>query len=348
MSKKHITFSAIVASTLAVVAASSSFAADKPQALVRHRPPLEATAGDELRIVAVIDNDWAEGGIVVRYRKLGGTDFSDAPFERSSAGGYYATIPGDAVVRPGLEYFISGQEGSANHFASAGDPHIVRVRRDPDSAWREAELFRLGGRRYSVALDTQFQSFGNSSGRDRYVRAELDWSYRLISRLYSISLGFGFLEGDTPANAMPDAMNLQRGYRYGYGGVRLRARESVWIDARASLGFGDEGFSPGAGGQLILGDDWRTCVKIGVEYSEALSYRAWVTLQWDTVPGVLMSATAATTDQPRSEIDSGSYIVYRLTLPVSDRFSLTGKLSYGGRGNRPGGIGGGLATEMRF
>jgi hypothetical protein len=61
-----------------------------------------------------------------------------------------------------------------------------------------------------------------------------------------------------------------------------------------------------------------------------------------------MSATAATTDQPRSEIDSGSDVVYRLIIPLSERLSVTGKVSYGGRGNRPGGVGGGLATEMRF
>ena len=73
-----------------------------------------------------------------------------------------------------------------------------------------------------------------------------------------------------------------------------------------------------------------------------------MTLQWDTVPGLLMSATAATTDQPKSQIDSGSYVVYRVTLPVNETMSVTGKLSYGGRGNRPGGFGGGIATEMRF
>ncbi len=330
---------------VSVAAAPTDEALAISSATVLHRPPSEAADAEPLRIVAVIENDWIENGIVLSYRSLGSDAYQQTPFKRSSAGGHYAMIPGTAVRRPGIEYFIGGATG---HFASADNPHVVRVVRPADSAWIEAELHRLDGRRYSVGFDSHYQSFGSDNGQDSYVRAELDWSYRLVTQLYSISLGFGFLEGDTPASTEDDAMSLRRGYRYGYGGVRIRARESVWLDARTSLGFGDDGFSPGASAQLIVGDDWRTCVKLGAEYSTALSHRAWVTLQWDTVPGVLMSATATTTDQPKSRFDSGSYLIYEVMLPITKRLSVTGKLSYGGRGNRPGGPGLGLASEMRF
>ena len=339
---------ALSLTALSLTAVGSAGAAQPAAAVVRRVPPIEAVTGRDLRLVAVIDNDWIEGGLVARYRPLGTDVYGVAPFRRSSVGGYYATIPSEIIARPGLEYFISAANGDTTHFANAGAPHLVRVTRPSDSAWREAELHRLGGRRYSAKLDVHYQSFGSSSGTDQYIKSEIDWSYRPITTLYSFSLGFGFLEGDTPADATEDAANLQRGYRYGYGGVRLRLRDAVWLDARASLGFGDNGFSPGGGGQVILGDDWRTCVKFGFDASSALSYHAWITLQWDTVPGVLMSATAATTNQPRSEIDSGSYVLFQVAKPINDRFAITGKLSYGGRGNRPGGPGAGIATEMRF
>jgi hypothetical protein len=334
---------------LCASAASAASAADSPDAaLVRHLPPSEALAGSELRLVAVIDDAWVENGLIARYRWVGtGGDYQSAPFRRSSAGGYYAVIPAAAVKRPGLAYYIEGARAAHPHFGSPDDPHVVRVERE-ESAWAEQELHRLGNRRYSLRVDTHYQDFGGSNGTDRYARGEIDWTYRLVTGLYSINLKFGFLEGDTPTGTGPDDVIERRGYRYGYGGMRFRVRDSVWLDGRATIGMSDNGFAPGGGAQLILGDDWRTCVKLGAELSKALSYRAWITLQWDTVPGVLMSATAATTDEPRAEIDAGSYVLYEVRYPASDTLSLIGKLSYGARGNRPGGLGGGLGTELTF
>lgn len=331
------------------IAAGAVEAAEPPAAaLVRHLPPSEATAGSELRLIAVIDDAWAERGLIARYRWIGSDGaYASAPFRRSSTGGYYAVIPAAAVKRPGLAYYIEGAKGAQPHFASPGDPHVVRVERETRSAWIEQELHRLGGRRYSVRAGVHAQDFGGDSGEDRLIRGEIDWTYRLVSALYSIHLGFGVVEARTPlagAAAEPE----RRGYRYGYGGMRFRLRDGVWVDGRAIIGMSDQGFSPGGGAQLILGDDWRTCVKIGGELSEALSYRAWITLQWDTVPGFLMSATAGTTDEPRAEIDTGGYVLYEIRYPLSPALALSGTLSYAARGNRPGGLGGGLGTELTF
>lgn len=338
----------LAATLVLCAAASTAHAADAPDAaLVRHLPPSEAIAGTELRLIAVIEDAWVENGLIARYRWVGSNEYRSAPFQRSSAGGYYAVIPAEDVKRPGIAYYIEGARAAHPHFASAGEPHVVRVERQA-SAWAEQELHRLGDRRYSLRIDTHFQDFGDTHGDDRYARGEIDWTYRLVTGLYSINLGFGFLEGDTPTGTDPGAMSERRGYRYGFGGVRFRVRDSVWLDGKAMIGMSDDGFSPGGGAQLILGDDWRTCVKIGGEFSKALSYNAWITLQWDTVPGVLMSATAGTSDEPRAEIDAGSYVRYELRYPATETVSLIGKLSYGARGNRPGGFGGGLGTELTF
>ena len=341
---------AILAILSAAIGPVTAQAADRPDAaLVRHLPPSEALAGNELRLIAVIDDSWVEDGLIARYRWVGtGGDYLSAPFQRSSGGGYFAVIPAAAVKRPGLAYYIEGARAAHPHFASPGDPHVVRVERERSTAWAEEELARLGNRRYSLSVDTELQDFGNTNGTDRYLRGEIDWTYRLVKGLYSINLGFGFFEADTPSGTAPADEVERRGYRYGYGGVRFRLRDSVWVDGKASIGMSDEGFSPGGGGQLILGDDWRTCVKIGAEYSSALSYNTWITLQWDTVPHVLMSATAGATNEPRAEIDAGSYVRYEVRYPVSPTIAVTGKLSYGARGNRPGGFGGGLGTELTF
>ncbi len=75
----------------------------------------------------MIDAPFAET-LTARWRAIGETDWHDVPFERSSAGGWFASLPPAAA--PGLEYYIRGIDANGAevaHFASAAAPHVVRV-----------------------------------------------------------------------------------------------------------------------------------------------------------------------------------------------------------------------------
>ena len=339
---------------ISLVLALSTSAAAEPaiptRAVVRHVPPSEVVPGVDLRLVAIIDDAWVEDGLIARYRVAGrGGAWHGAPFERSTAGGTYATIPAGAIGRPGVEYYIAGQRSGRPHFASARSPHVVRVEPLSWQRWMEVERRRLDGRLYAVSARFDVQDFGDTSGRDRYLRAEVDWTYRMVGALYSITLGYGMLEGETPSTGDDDtAVQLDRAVRWGQGGFRLRLRRAAWLDAYALMGLGESGFLAGGGGQLILGDDWRTCVKLGGDWMEELSYRGWITLQWDTVPPFLMSATVATIDQPDARIDTGAMVRYLIELPIGDHLRIGAHTSFGARGNRPGWFGGGLSTQVDF
>jgi|GEM_PF-4062255 len=64
------------------------------RATVTHLASSSARAGRQIRLVAVVDHAWTEKALVVRYRRhQSHGPFGTAPFERSSAGGYYAVIP---------------------------------------------------------------------------------------------------------------------------------------------------------------------------------------------------------------------------------------------------------------
>lgn len=317
-------------------------------ATLTHVPPSEAAGGEPLRLVAVITDGWVEDGLVAHYRHPGASEYRAAPFQRSTAGGYHATIPADAVRRPGVEYYVAGARGDRAHFASAAAPHLVRVEPDPGDRWIEVERRRLAGRVHGVSTRVWSRDFGDTHGADRFVRGELEWTHRLVRSLYSISLGYGFVEGETPTGTMDAAVVAERGARWGYGGVRLRLGDAGWLDGKAILGFGQEGFLAGVGGELILGDDWRTAVMVGGEVMSELSYRAWISLQWDTVPPFLMKATAGTTDQPDSGIDAGSYVDLEIAYPLTRSWTVAGTLSFAARGNRPGGPGAGLAASYDF
>ncbi len=318
------------------------------RAVVRHVPPVEAQPDQPLRLLAVIENAWVEDGLVAHYRVPGNTSYLDLDFERSSAGGYFAQIPASDMGREGVEYYISGRSDGALHFGSPEAPHPVRVEPKAVDRWIEAERKRLGGRHYAVDASLAMYDFGSTHGRDRFVRGHIDWSYLLVDRLYAIHLGFAFVEGDTPSGIMSDARSERAAVRYGYGGLRWRLRDKIWFDGKAMMGFGQEGFAAGLGGALTLGNDWRTAVTVGAEAMSELSYKAWLRLQWDTVPFVLMSAEVATTNQPDAKIDAGSYVEFKVRYPLSNAFEIAGTINYGARGNRPGGFGGGLHTNYRF
>jgi hypothetical protein len=344
---------AILLAAAMASAATTTAAQPAPEipshAVVRHVPPSEVEPGYDLRLIAVIDDAWVEDGLVARYRVTGrGGARRSAPFERSTAGGTYATIPASVIDRPGVEYYIAGLRSGRAHFASARAPHVVRVEPPPWQRWMEVERRRLDGRLYAASARFEVQDFGDTSGRDRYLRAEADWTYRLVGALYSITLGYGMLEGETPSSGDDTAVQLDRAVRWGQGGFRMRLARSLWLDAYAMLGLGDSGFLAGGGGQAILGDDWRTCVKLGGEWLEELGYRGWITLQWDTVPPFLMSATVATIDQPDAQVDTGSTVRYLVELPIGDHLRVGAHGSFGARGNRPGWFGGGLQTQVDF
>lgn len=338
-----------------ILAAAAPAVAGEP-ATLHHVPPPEAPEDQDLALVAVIDDAWREPALEVHYRALatgpaGG--WRVAPFERSSAGGYYATLPADVVRPPGLEYYVAG------HFASLERPHRVRVEPEDFLRWTGAERVRLGGKISRVSLTLEAQDFGSyhrprsaelgeATLEDRHVRGEVAWTHRLVSTLYAFSLGYGFLEGTTTSERNPAALELTRQARYGFGGVRLRLAPWIWVDGRAVMGFSHDGFITGAGGALTLGRPWLACVTLGAEAIQDLGPKAWLRLQWDTVAPLIMGATISVTEVPDAGQDGGNAVAFDVTVPVTDGISVTGVISYAARDHYQGGPGVGFSTAFEF
>src|SRR5688572_4867383 len=127
--RTHTFIRAFVTIASIVVSTSIAFAEAAGRAIVHHVPPAETAGGEALRLVADVDDAWTEKRLVARYRRSGSvknTPYAEINFERSSIGGYYATIPAGDVKRPGVEYFIVGVLGDGSevtHFASPNWPH---------------------------------------------------------------------------------------------------------------------------------------------------------------------------------------------------------------------------------
>jgi hypothetical protein len=340
-------------SLMVCLASNVAFAAAPAQAVVHHVPPAEASEHEPVRLAAMVENAWAETALVARYRAASASTFTEVPFERSSTGAYYAVIPLAAVARPGFVYYVVGidQDGhEVPHFASAAAPHEVRVEPPADARWIEAERLRLGGRTDRVTAFFDAVNFGTTLGpRDYYLRSEVAWTHRLVTQLYSFSLGYGFVEGRTPSvRDDTNPMFVDRGARYGFGSVRLRATEVLWLDGGVLLGFSQEGFAPGVRAAVTFGREWRTAVQVGGEVIRDLGSTWWVQLQWDTVPPLLMSARITTTDLPGSALEGGSFLSLHADYPFSDRVKLGATVSGDAREHRPAVPGAGLSLDVEF
>jgi hypothetical protein len=339
---------------VALVAGAGAARAD---AVVHHVAPAEADEGAPLRLSAVIDDAWALRGVVARYRPADAADaapWREVAFERSSTGEYYAVIPGAAVRRPGVVYYVVGvgeDGGERPAYASAESPHEVRVDPPASQRWIEVERARLGGRVDRVGASFEAVSFGDDLGEtDHYLRAEVAWTHRTVRTLYSFTLGYGFVEGRTPDDIRaPDVSGFStRGARYGFGSVRLRAHEKLWIDGGVSLGFSHDGFAAGVRGALTIGRPWRSCVSLGLDVMQDLGGTYWVQLQWDTAPPFLMWARIASTELPGEAGERGGMLTWHVDYPITPRISVGAQLTAGARERHPIRPGAGLSLDVEF
>ncbi|HEY6038649.1 MAG TPA: hypothetical protein VIV58_30410, partial [Kofleriaceae bacterium] len=136
--------------------------------------------------------------------------------------------------------------------------------------------------------------------------------------------------------------------RYGFGEVRMRLHPSVFVDARAGMAVSQDGFGGTVRGQLTLGKPWRSCVQVGADYLADLGPTAWVRLQWDTAPPVLMGASVVRTDLPGAVLSRfGVYLAYDVSYRITPRVTIKGQVSYGPRDGSAH-VGGGLGTALAF
>ena len=322
------------------------------KSLVAHIAPTTTQAGKPIEIEAMIDAPFAEQ-LSVRWRAIGGTAWQDVPFERSSAGGWFASLP--AAASPGIEYYIRGKDlagTESEHFATERAPHVVRV--DPALYDRLEALDRerLANRVDEVAVDVVAHNFGNRYGlEDWFIRSEAVYSHHVLRALHRVGFGFGSITGRTPENRMPESAGgsmVLLGMRYGFGEVRLRVHPSVFLDGRVGLGVSHDNFEGLGKGSITFGKPWRSCVTVGGEYFGDLGPVGFVRLQWDTAFPFLMGASVVRSDLPGAIVDpAGLYIAYDVSYQMAQRFTVRAQLSYGARDGAAH-AGGGLGTAFAF
>ncbi len=331
----------------------------KPDVKVLHLPPSEAAVSEPLIIKAEVTAGWHLSRARVFYRRMGEKKFSSVDLQRSSTGDYAATIPAERVVSPGIEYYIvsktrDGQEH--RHFADPSNPHQVTVHDSAASTRERALLARHLGNRSRMMVSGGWVDFGDRvatdgrSFKDYYWHMKLDYTYRLLTWLYSIRLGGGLVRSDTLSGVRdpdPDTANKDPGLYYGFSELRLRFHDLAGAKFKVMLGVTREGFSFGGGTALIVGYDPGTHVEVGFEGAIGLGVSGYIRLAWDTVPGFPMAASVGVTNYPGNG-DEAVQFLFDVERRMFDWWIVAVRAGYQARDYDIGGftVGGSMSFEF--
>ncbi len=345
---------------------------------VRHLPPAEALAGGELVLSAELARA-SERALVLRYRPLGATTWSELAFARAGDRTWEVRIPALEVTAPGLEYFLVTTEPAAtaggatpaataavDEFASATAPHMVSIQDRPRALRRVRDLERARGRvwRLRVAgevVDYGTRSQGAADVTDRYYRIDADINYRLLAYpLEEIRFGYTRLEGVVPnaprdlpdaCQTTPDADACRFAAGYKVGGwfeLGLGPTEGVRFDVRGLFMANQSGVAVGGRGELRVGVADANHLALGVEYQESVGAAGYFRLGWLARPRLPMAATVEVTDLPASLRATGIRLLYDVFYPLPSGLRLGLRAGYAARDQRIGGPTAGLSASYDF
>jgi hypothetical protein len=376
MSSNRCLLALVTALVSALIAAPLAARADG----VRHLPPAEATAGSELVLSAELARA-SERALVVRYRPLGATTWTELAFARAGDRTWEARIPAVDVTPLGLEYFLAttapaatagaaagaaGPAAAVDEVGSARAPLVVSIEDSPRALRRARDVARARGHLWRVRLAGELVDYGGrSQGEvdvpDHYYRVDADVSYRLLAYpLEEIRFGYTRLEGVVPnaprelpaaCASEPDGAGCRFDAGYKVGGwfeLGLAPLEGVRFDVRGLFMANQEGAAFGGRGELRVGIADANHLALGVEYQEQVGTTGYVRLGWLAHPRLPMAATVEVTDVPASLRSAGVRLLYDVYVPLSGGLRLGGRVGYAARDQLIGGPTGGLSASYDF
>lgn len=357
-------------STAAAATAPPAVPTQQPRspavARLLHRPIVSVAAGESL----LISVQWQQAPAVptelfLYYRRYGQSSFEQLRFGLRDTATFSALIP-ESALRPGtLEYYISSRPAGVAtadeqlHFGSPDWPHAVAVQLDEAERRQRMMLaqhvgnrsqFRFHGLYVDRGLRTVISPDGQRTRdmRDYFYRLEGDYTYRILSAVYSIRIGGGVIRGESFTLQQPLPVYVDNvGLTYGFAEVRFRFGRLVRMDLRATLGAGPQHFDGGGGGQILIGLDPGTHFAVGADGVSSVGVRAWVRLAWNTVPRVPMSFTLEASNLPLGQ-DMGGLMYLTLGYRFHRYFSFDANVGYAHRDKEVGGPILGLAPKIEF
>jgi hypothetical protein len=291
-----------------------------------------------------------------------------------------ATIDGASVRAPGIEWYVeasSGAQGSEPEavLGSQGAPSSIRVQ----AAVREEPVYE---NRSHIDAHVDYVDFdgGLGKGYDQYYQAEIDFTYRFLTPVYAVRLGFGTLGGkggpkdvidEDPAQACRDAAGEYRcksvSFSYVYTEVEYRFRPNIAVMLRPQAGLLTTDTMPGAknrrcsgtanvegcefftgfGGRIRvrLGEEAGTNLVLGAGFTDGVGTLLEAAYNWHPTPAIPVQLSVNVTDQPVPE-NFGVRLIGDVGWRKLSWFYPSLRLSYQARDIDHAGVSGGFAANF--
>ncbi|OUS24580.1 hypothetical protein A9Q98_13565 [Thalassotalea sp. 42_200_T64] len=105
---------------------------DTVKPVINHTQITTSSYGANQLVQAMVTDNISVESVTLYYRILGNTEYIAIAMIDSGNGNYSATIPGSAMVAPGIEYYIAASDGASVSFSGrAGSPNKTTVADEP-------------------------------------------------------------------------------------------------------------------------------------------------------------------------------------------------------------------------
>jgi hypothetical protein len=288
-------------------------------------------------------------GAVVHVRRKGKTAYRSIAMESLGPRYWGATLPGDAVADPGMEYFVEGvpEKGSAIAIVGTADsPKEAEVDPHPVTGKQPGTLAQL-------AMWTEYASFNTKRANDYVFQTEGNFGWRLGDvGIRAIRSGFGVLRGK--GGSLDDLDKLGKdprdvGLTYGYIESEFGITPTFSLLTRPIIGLREGGVTGGAQSFFRVGSDLKTNLLVGGEVLGTVGLRGIVQLDWRTIPRVPIMFRSEVTNQPAgSGGDIGARLIGQVGYELARDFTISVRGSYQGRTINHAGPGAGVAVGYQW
>jgi hypothetical protein len=260
-------------------------------------PPVRALPGRSFDIGIRLPPSTA--GAVLHVRSPDDVGYRPLPMARAGSGHFSATIPGERIDPPGVQYFIEGVDAAGRSAPVQGTddrPLTIEVERNPDAA--PPTLQRLT----TVSVATDWADYNRFRGNDQTFQTEGLLGMRFgDAGVRALRTGFGVYRGVGGSLEELDEQGLEPrrvGLTYGYLEGEFGIVRTAAIVARAVCGLTEDGVTGGALALLRIGSDLETNLSFGGEVLGGVGLRGITQLELRGVPRVPIVLRSEVTNQP--------------------------------------------------
>lgn len=270
--------------------------APKQRKIVSFVEPKSALDHAPLRLGAELRGPLSGG--VLHVRNKGAPSYRSFPMTSEGKGFWGATIPGERVNAPSIEYFIEGigDGGRAEAVVGSPDnPRLIEVHEVP----KPAAPKKLDA---TVSLASELADYNRLRGNDRVWQTEGYFGMRFgDTGVRAVRTGFGVYRGVGGSVTELDEQNRAGrsvGLTYGYLETEIGLTRSFSLLGRLAIGLLDEGISAGGQALLRIGSDRGTNLLLGGEVLGGIGIRTFAQLELASFPRFPILVRSEVSNQP--------------------------------------------------